>query len=442
MKRLAFLVLFVSILTFSSTSARNYTKERNGVLNRSEGYYKELFMDSGMFVTSRRTLPAASYLGLRMEYFASATNDNLTQTDTLKQNAIFIGSDIDTNGWLLYPDGEPRYRAIYVNGGGAARHAKGLTKAGCKAICDFVNAGGSYIGTCAGAYLATAGSMRRDKKPRYTDLYLHLWPGIMHSTHLRKSHTPLKLEAKNPLSRYYDFGKDNIVDSVRHNGGGYGLGDIEGNLPAGTEVLARYIFKDNKRVKINDRPAIWAYKESKQSGRVIMIGSHPEPVKSGERRDLMAAALLYAMDGNGEPNIKGRLTPNTERAMNKRTEDNLPHYTRIGDRQYHHFEVDVPKGCKSITITLKGYEGEDNYDLTLCAKEREIAFASNTKHINDSKGCYKELKITKPKAGKWFISVLNTTTVNTITDTYGTEYITGTDVLNGVPYIISVAFEI
>ena len=50
MKRLAFLVLFVSILTFSSTSARNYTKERNGVLNRSEGYYKELFMDSGMFV--------------------------------------------------------------------------------------------------------------------------------------------------------------------------------------------------------------------------------------------------------------------------------------------------------------------------------------------------------------------------------------------------------
>ena len=393
-------------------------------------------MDGGIALTSRRTLPAADVLGLRMEFFASAKGDKISVADTLKQQQIFCGYSEDSNGWLLYPDGAPRYRAIYVNGGSAAKHAISLTEKGRASIQAFVAAGGSYVGTCAGAFIASAGSKKRDKGVTHTQKYLHLWPGIMHSTHLLKSRTPLRIERKSPLLRYYNFGGDFVVDSVRHNGGGYALGDLQGTLPEKTEVLARYIFKDNNKVQIDKKPAIWAYKGGENSGRVVLIGSHPEAVKRGERLELMSAALLYAMDGNAKPQIKGVLTPNQVREMCLKSEDKQPEFTRIGDRQYHHFELSVPKHCQRLVVSLKGYEGEDNFDLTLCAKAGEVAFTNNTQWSVEGKGCNKELVIEKPKAGKWFISVLCTTAVGSFVDEFGTTYLGRTDVLNGVPYSV------
>lgn len=40
---------------------------------------------------------------------------------------------------------------------------------------------------------------------------------------------------------------------------------------------------------------------------IIMEGSHPEEVKTGERRDFTAAMLLYAVDGVGQTTVKGLL---------------------------------------------------------------------------------------------------------------------------------------
>ena len=436
MKRTIFAILLLLLLPSNMLSAKNKVKERTAVLSQNHGYYKELFMDGGIAVTSRRVLPAADALGIKMEFFASATGDNLSAVDTLKQQQIFCGYSEDSNGWLLYPDGAPRYRAIYVNGGSAGKHAVSLTAKGRESIQAFVAAGGSYVGTCAGAYFASAGSKRNGKGVINTKLYLHLWPGIMHSTHLLKSRTPLRIERKSPLLRYYNFGGDFVVDSVRHNGGGYALGDLQGTLPEKTEVLARYIFKDNNKVQIDKKPAIWAYKGGENSGRVVLIGSHPEAIKRGERLELMSAALLYAMDGNAKPQIKGVLTPNQVREMCLKSEDKQPEFTRIGDRQYHHFEVTVPKHCQRLVVSLKGYEGEDNFDLTLCAKAGEIAFTNNTQWRVEGKGCNKELVIEKPKAGKWFISVLCTTSVGSFVDEFGTTYVNRTDVLNGVPYSV------
>ena len=436
MKRTIFAILLLLLLPSNMLSAKNKVKERTAVLSQNHGYYKELFMDGGIAVTSRRVLPAADALGIKMEFFASATGDNLSAVDTLKQQQIFCGYSEDSNGWLLYPDGAPRYRAIYVNGGSAGKHAVSLTEQGRKRIQEFVTAGGSYVGTCAGAYFATAGSKRNGKGVINRKIYLHLWPGIMHSTHLNKSQTPLRIERKSPLLRYYDFGGDYVVDSVRHNGGGYALGDLQGTLPEKTEILARYIFKDNNKVQIDKKPAIWAYKGGENSGRVVLIGSHPEAIKRGERLELMSAALLYAMDGNAKPQIKGVLTPNQVREMCLKSEDKQPEFTRIGDRQYHHFELSVPKHCQRLVVSLKGYEGEDNFDLTLCAKVGEIAFTNNTQWRVEGKGCNKELVIEKPKAGKWFISVLCTTAVGSFVDEFGTTYLGRTDVLNGVPYSV------
>ena len=436
MKRSLLTILLLLALSSNTLSARKYAKVRNAVLEKNNSYYKELFMDGGIALTSRSSLPAAVTLGLKMDFFASASNEKLTEVDTLTQQQIFCGYSEDSNGWLLYPDGAPRYRAIYVNGGHAGKHAVSLTELGRKRIQEFVASGGSYVGTCAGAYFATAGSKRRGKDVINRKIYLHLWPGIMHSTHLNKSNTPLRIERKSPLLRYYDFGGDYLVDSVRHNGGGYALGDLQGNLPDKTEVLARYVFKDKGRVQIDNQPAIWAYKDCENSGRVVLIGSHPEGVKSGERLELFSAALLYAMDGNAKPQVKGVLTPSQQRDMSLKTEDNQPEYTRIGDRQYHHFELSVPKHCQQLVISLKGYEGEDNFDLTLSAKAQEFAFTHNTQWRVEGNGCYKELVVEKPKAGKWFISVYCSTAVDSFVDELGTTYVGRTDVLNGVPYSI------
>ena len=436
MKRNLLALLLLFLLPSNTLSARNQAKERDAVLAQNHGYYKELFMNGGIALTSRRTLPAADVLGLKMEFFASATGEKISAVDTLTQQQIFCGYSEDSKGWLLYPDGAPRYRAIYVNGGSAGKHAVSLTEQGRKRIQEFVAAGGSYVGTCAGAYFATAGSKRNGKGVINRKIYLHLWPGIMHSTHLNKSQTPLRIERKSPLLRYYDFGGDYVVDSVRHNGGGYALGEEAGALPEKTEVLARYVFKNNSKVQIDNKPAIWAYKGGENSGRAVLIGSHPEAIKRGERLELMSAALLYAMDGNAKPQVKGVLTPNQLREMCLKTEDNKPEYTRIGDRQYHHFEITVPKHCQRLVISLNGYKGEDNFDLILCAKSKELAFAHNAPWKVETKGCNKELVIEKPKAGKWFISVYCATAVGSFVDEFGTTYTGRTDVLNGVPYSV------
>ena len=436
MKRNLLALLLLFLLPSNTLSARNQAKERDAVLAQNHGYYKELFMNGGIALTSRRTLPAADALGLKMEFYASATGEKISAVDTLTQQQIFCGYSEDSNGWLLYPDGAPRYRVMYVNGGSAGKHAVSLTEQGRKRIQEFVAAGGSYVGTCAGAYFATAGSKRNGKGVINRKIYLHLWPGIMHSTHLNKSQTPLRIERKSPLLRYYDFGGDYVVDSVRHNGGGYALGEEVGALPEKTEVLARYVFKNNSKVQIDNKPAIWAYKGGENSGRAVLIGSHPEAIKRGERLELMSAALLYAMDGNAKPQVKGVLTPNQLREMCLKTEDNKPEYTRIGDRQYHHFEITVPKHCQRLVISLNGYKGEDNFDLTLCAKSKELAFAHNAPWKVETKGCNKELVIEKPKAGKWFISVYCATAVGSFVDEFGTTYTGRTDVLNGVPYSV------
>jgi hypothetical protein len=151
--------------------------------------------------------------------------------------------------------------------------------------------------------------------------------------------------------------------------------------------------------------------------------------------------MLHAMDGNPTPKVKGVLKEGEVREMNKRTEDNCPAYTRIGDRQYHHFELEVPRKYKRAVITLEGYKGENKFDLTLCAKRGELAYHDNTTHKSVARGCKKSLTIDKPKAGKWFVSVFCETTVLALNNKYGTHYSGKVAVLNGVPYKISVRYE-
>ena len=404
-----------------------------------KGYYKDLFMDGGCSLNSYPDLPAADWLGLSMEQLSTAPRLEMTSLDTLMQNYLLVGNRLDENGALLYPDGAPRFRVVYVNGGKALGHTRSLTAEGRERFRTYLKNGGSYVGTCAGAFMVALGSKRDTGYVPRPD-YLCLYPGWVVGTGLEKSATGMTVEPGSPLLRYYDFGGDMQIDSIRHNGGCYAY--MDENVPAGTEILLRYIGDTLKLKKsIHQKVSAWAWKENAQTGRIVAIGSHPERMVEGDRLELMAALLRYAMDGCGTPRLKGMLSNGETRKMVRTTGDNDPAFTRIGDRQYHHFAVDVPKGVKEIKVELTAPERwTDRFDLWLFADGTDFAFRDNARWKDVRHGTDKSFTIPVAKPGRYYISVFCATTVDTVDTYYGVQYTGRTDVLNGVPYLLKVSW--
>ena len=407
----------------------------------AQGFYKDIFMDSGIHVTSRKDLPAARALGLSIETYYSAphTPMQITAKDTLEQAERFIGSEIDENGVLLYPDGAPRFKMIYVNGGKAGRHGRSLTEAGRQHIRDFVSAGGSYWGTCAGAFLASTGYTGCDTIPHPN--YVHVYPALVDDTDLDRTPTGMKVEKNSPLLKYYDFGGDMYIDSVYHNGGCYA---DDKKLAKGTEVLLRYDYSTPERIEkglplLTDKISAWAWKKDAKAGRVVIIGSHPEGEVSGERLDLACALVQYAIDGVGAPQVKGKLENGQTRFMNKKTGDHDPLFTRIGNKQYHHFTVKIPSKAKNIKVILRS-KNED-IDLNLMMKKGDFAFRETADYEDVTLGSNKELKFDSLKGGLWYIGVECATTVETVETDCGVKYAGHTEVLNGIPYSIQVTWD-
>ena len=412
-----------------------------GAQDNARGYYKDIFMDSGIMLNSRTDLPVTELLGLSMEAFVSTKHSStppqhFTPADTLRQHELIVGSPMDENGILFYPDGAPRFRMIYVNGGKSANHARSMGEDGKQAYRDFITAGGSYVGSCAGAFLASQGSRTPEGKLNYTKTYIGLWPGYTTGTKLEKSYTAVDIVPDGPLTRYFDFDGRMHIDSVRHNGGCFAHME---DAPAGTEVLATFSTKGRELTRdIDGKPVIWAWKASPAAGRVLLCGSHPEGAYDAENLSLMAAMVRYALDGNGEPALKAVLQPGEAREMNDRTK---PGFAPVGDRQYHHFRIDVPKGVGTMTIDLKGYVNVDDFDLHLFASRTGFAYREDATWGHVGANVDKSLEINDPKPGTYYISVFCATTVTATTGKYGVEYSGRTDVLNGVPYIIQVNFE-
>jgi len=423
-------LLFLSFLAYSLCNITAQTTSR--------GYYKDVFMDSGIMLTSRTDLPAARLLNLSMESFVSTPHSytkaySFTHADTLLQTQLISGSDMDQNGILLYPDGQPRFRMVYMNGGRAASHGRSLGEEGRNSYRNFVKSGGSYLGSCAGAFIASKGSMGDTLKLRTE--YTGIWPGIAGSTGLEGSYTHMFIEPQSPLLKYYDFGGDMRVDSVRHNGGCYAYTQLD--WPQGTEILARFDTEDRKlKRNIHQQASIWAYKENGNTGRIVLCGSHPEEVTRGERLELMSAMILYALDGVGAPVIKGELINGEERKMSCSTADANPNFTRIGDKQYHHFTVQVPSGVDSLKISLKSIPGWQDFDLYLLADNEQLAYKENAHFQDVTLGIDKVITIPHPQVGTLYVSVFCDTTVDAVQTKYGTQYSGRTDVLNGVPYIL------
>ncbi len=428
-------------LCFASAAALLMAAVSVSAQPNAKGYYKDIFMDSGIKLTSRVDLPAARSLGLSMERFISVETKGdttfTTMIDTLMQRDIICGSSIDENGVLLYPDGAPRFRMIYMNGGRAASHGRTLEEKGRENIRQYIKNGGSYVGTCAGMFIASKGTRKLvldTIPPKDYDSYIGIWPAYCISSGLNRTPTGMFVVPDSPLLKYYDFGGDMYIDSVYHNGGGYTIEEELAKTP-GAEVLLRY---DYPAKKMHNNISAWAWKENAGTGRIVICGSHPEGVTSGERLQLYSAFARYAMDGNGDPKVKGALTIGEAREMKKGTKDNDPAFTKIGDLQYHHFTVDVPAGKDSLTVTLSSVKGCTNFDLYLFANYGDFAFMGESDYDDISLGIDKTIKIAAPKEGKLFLSVYCATTVTAVDTPRGEQYTGRVDVLNGVPYVLKV----
>ena len=392
----------------------------------NQSYYKDIFLDAGIGLTSRKTLAAAKYLGLSLEGISFSRTDNNSGEREL-QNAIVSGSPEDINGRLLYPDGQPRYKLLFVNGGNSRIHGQSIDEKGLENMRQFVENGGSYVGTCAGAFFASNGY---DGKVNYP-CYLSIWPGMMEHTDLKDIYTGMVIEKDSPLLQYYDFGGDHYVDSVRHNAGGYPI-----DLPVGTEVLARYDYPN--KADVHMAPSVWAYKKNPATGRIVQTGSHPEVVSDGERRDLTAAMVRYALDGNASVSLKGYLRNGEVRLMDKTTSDEDPAYTRIGDLQTHHFASYIPSDAKNVLVEVSS---SGSFDLALMMSQDSFAFSDSAEFIASEPGAKQRLVFSSIREGLWYIAVKCLTTVTVEQTDYGQAYTSNTEVLNGVPYRLSVSWE-
>ncbi len=390
----------------------------------SEGYYKEIFMSGGVQLSSRRRLPAAQTLGLSYEYYAGKDKD--------RQTELIVGSEIDTNGVLLYPDGQPRFRMIFVNGGAATLHGKSLGKSGREVLRQFHAKGGSYCGSCAGSFLSGHNTDARST-PRLG--YLHIFPFNTLNTGMQQERVGHFIPQDSPLMQYRDFGGDGYVADIYHNNGNW-LNAEEGKHLEVTEILAIY---DAPAKKCHGGAAVWAYKAGEQTGRIVNIGSHPEAITHGERLDLTEACFLYALDGVAPPAIKGTLVSGVTRKMDKDTSDNDPAYTKIGDRQCHHFRFEVVEDARQVVIDLVGQPG---IDFNIYLKQGTPAMPGNAVYSNVGHGSNTRIEA-ELEPGQWYVSVECATTVTACKDEVEESFIYSgnTDVLNGVSYQITMTAE-
>ncbi len=388
----------------------------------NDAYYKDVFLDGGLYLTSRHILPACDSFQFSQEYF----NGDSSPADSLRQQEIFSGDETDHNGILLYPDGEPRFKVFYSCGGNSANHGRSLMAPGRNAVRSFNFGGGSYIGSCAGAFLAAA-----KRSGSYTPNYYGIWPGNTTPSGLSKSATGMFVDEGSPLLNYFDFGGDHYIDSVRHNGGCYNV-----DMYPGTEVLARY---DKPDRSMHGHAAIWAWKRSAYYGRVICCGSHPEEVLAGERMHLMAAMIYYAIDGRGIAKAKAILANGEVYTADKDSRDDDPAHAKIGDGQCHHYVAAIPKGAKNIRLQLH-YSGD--YDIRLFLKKDSFAFEDVADYKDVRSTTEKSLEFESLGAGTWYIGVYNTSRPDVSIGAHGLcQYSGQTELLNGIAYTVSISWE-
>jgi len=423
-KAISFLAIIVITAAVAGCGDEGYDYEvRTDVPNKA--FYKDLFMDTGLWMSAYRTMPVVDYLSLDYEYFFAPEANEVNQS--LQENA-YCGSEEDLNGVLLYPDGEPRFKIVYVNGGLASYHGRSLRAQGRNIFRRFVSGGGSYIGSCAGAFLASYGLADDNETVRG---YLGIWPGFADNTRYMVD-LQYDIPEGSPVLQYYDFGGNGRLDFIHHENGPF---FSRWDSVEGTEVLA---FNRVDNYPSDGWPSVLAYKADTFSGRVIPSGGHPEQVPDGEGRDMMASYVRYAVDGLGAAKVKALLSNGERCVMDKSTADNDPLHTMIGDKQCHHFVFALPKGASDVRIELESLK---DCNLSLFLAKGTFAFRQDAQYSVENCDSIKVLEFDKLEEGLWYIAVQSEESVECEFKEHGYKYSGKTWLLNGAPYSICVIWN-
>jgi MYXO-CTERM domain-containing protein len=375
------------------------------VAGATEGFHKDLFMDSGCDLSQRERLYAAEFLGL--SYDAMVTEDEDVQYE------VIVSSEDDWNGSLLYPDGAPRYRLIYTNGGSATGHGRSLGEEGRQRVRDFYAGGGSYTGSCAGAFISMLHFDQDDFDENGAhEPYYHLWPGVGDATYTgAEVHDIVFEDVEHPLVAMYASLADGRVEDVYHNYGCRFDPEVPGN-PAQTEYLG---VNEYGTSSLDGYYNIMAYKDDEETGRVVVTCSHPEGRSEGEQLELTAAILRYALEGLGDPwPAKGALDNGVPVEMTDADE-------RIGDGQYHAWSVELPEGVATAEFRLDGLSDDCDLYASLDSRPDRLAYDA----VSSTPGTAAEaILLTEPEPGPWVVAV------------YGAH-----ERLNGSAYRVSASWE-
>ncbi|MBT3202343.1 MAG: hypothetical protein HN350_20780 [Phycisphaerales bacterium] len=449
------------------------------VRNSTEGYVADILFDGGTGVaaTKPEKVPAVKMTGFTVE--------NLY--DSKETQNVFVRVDKDgvkdDNGLILYPDREPRYRFMMVFGGTTRSHVRAVTPEGCKNVHDFWANGGGYTGNCAGAWCA------QRKNFNTCPLRYHgaVVGGGRVSAILPDGKTPLKywetpdpedkstwvqktwkILPRSPVADYYPKAfSDYKVFGLREAGGpkvepwrlwnehceALFLFDMTRCIdgPNTKKYFAamknpwdysdplnldynRLKVANSRQIKSQNSCAIWAYKTSDTGGRSVPCSPHPETdLHMGETKYVQAAIFKYVHAGFGRHTAKASLTSGDVRKMNNNSK---PGYEKIGDKQYHHFTIKVPKNTATLKVELDGAK----YDMNLYAKRGDFAFKGERDVISarNKRGNDEKLVIERPKPGVWFIGVKCNTGIETNAKypKLFKNYKGRLDLLNGIAYSI------
>jgi putative intracellular protease/amidase len=191
----------------------------------------------------------------------------------------------------------PLFRGVLFPGGGGRSIALALGPEGQEEVRRFVDAGGGYVGICAGAYLATC----------RIDEYLKM-VGAFHGQPWRKGGGMVQVELT-PEGRAI-FGDEFAAFETRYNNGPIlvheeGLAP-EGDFPA-INVLAHFRSATNRpdgteSVEMIDQAAIVT--SDYGQGRVLLISPHPE---THERLfPMVARGIQWAVGRESNGNDQGQ----------------------------------------------------------------------------------------------------------------------------------------
>ena len=365
------------------------------------------------------------YVDFTMEHLE--TNSNKT-----KQAEIMIENANDDNGYLLYPDGDPRFAIIYYHGGYMS-HSSDLGTEGRQRVRDHYYHGGSQFGSCAGSYMLS--TLWQGGQVQKT--WFQIWPGGMDGPNTSGKGIQKIINEGSPFIGYLDFEVGSVVNNVMHFNGG----SVDTTkMPAGTEICAMH-----NSSSLKGYAAIWSWKDNDTTGRVLGITGHPEGKSAEDQKRYMGACLLLLADDLGRPDIKHSLLNNKTITMDKETSDNDPLNTKTGDKQYHHFIIVLEKPAKNVTIEL---DGEDGYDFHLFAAQDTFAFNHSADYADSSTGSDKTLTIDDVvPACTLFVGVKLNTTVTSNQDEICfdrelfIEYSGKLEVLNGIAYTINAKWD-